>query len=145
MVETTKQHENDGDHEVWIRCFTAALTGAVASGKVRAEANKPHHIAKSCAEFADAALIEERQRLCSAISYFVTGRIRGDRSGGLRINVRANICGDYRSQTPPCGGAFHRLDRPESPVASRLERGGARAIRSPLGSMPVPLRPRKRD
>ena len=73
MAETPK-HENDGDHEIWIRCFTAVLTGALASGKVRAEANKPHHIAKSCAEFADAALIEERQRRHTPnYDMFVTG------------------------------------------------------------------------
>ena len=58
----TKQHENDDDHEVWIRCFTAVLTGAVAAGSTISEANNPEKFAERCAIFADAALNEERQR-----------------------------------------------------------------------------------
>ena len=62
MAETTKQHENDDDHEVWMRCFTAVLMGAVAAGSTISEANNPEKFAQRCATFADAALSEERRR-----------------------------------------------------------------------------------
>lgn len=61
MAETTR-HDNDDDHEVWIRCFTAVLTGAIATGSTIAEANNPEKLAQRCAIFAEAALNEERQR-----------------------------------------------------------------------------------
>jgi hypothetical protein len=61
MAETTR-HDDDSDHDVWVRCFTAVLTGAIATGSTIAEANNPEKLAQRCALFADAALTEERQR-----------------------------------------------------------------------------------
>lgn len=61
MAETTR-HDNDDDHEVWMRCFTAVLTGAVAAGSTIGEANHPERLAQRCATFADAALKAERER-----------------------------------------------------------------------------------
>ena len=61
MSETTS-HDNDDDHEAWVRCFTAVLTGAIAAGSTIGEANHPEKLAQRCAIFADAALNEERKR-----------------------------------------------------------------------------------
>ena len=61
MAETTR-HDNEDDHEAWVRCFTAVLTGAVAAGSTIGEANHPEKLAQRCGTFADAALNEERKR-----------------------------------------------------------------------------------
>jgi hypothetical protein len=61
MAETTK-HDNAGDHEIWMRCFTAALAGSLAAGNTLADANNPEGMAHRCGRFADAALNVERER-----------------------------------------------------------------------------------
>ena len=47
------------DHEVWVKCFVATLSGA--AGAV-VESGGPDDVASMCAAIADAALAEERKR-----------------------------------------------------------------------------------
>ena len=54
------RHQNEHDHEVWLRCFAAAITG-VLSGNF-AEASIPEAVVQRCALIADAGLDEERRR-----------------------------------------------------------------------------------
>jgi hypothetical protein len=55
MPEQTMRLE---DEELWVRCFTAALTGMTARGGQP----QPEEIARVCGEIADGALIEIRRR-----------------------------------------------------------------------------------
>lgn len=55
------KHENDNDHEIWIRCFTAAIGGPLSHG-AGDHHPRPMDVMAYCAQMADAALVEERQR-----------------------------------------------------------------------------------
>jgi len=61
-------HDNDHDHEVWMRCFTAAIAGAFpaqeasASQIIAEETPNPVVLVEWCGKIADAALGVERQR-----------------------------------------------------------------------------------
>ena len=59
--QTVKRHDDDLDHEVWLRCFTAALQGVFAGRASQARGN-PETLMRWCATIADAALDEERRR-----------------------------------------------------------------------------------
>ncbi len=52
-------HDDDRDHDVWLRCFTAALAGPTTTGP---HGHRPNDIAEVCGQIADAALDEERKR-----------------------------------------------------------------------------------
>jgi|RhiMetdeSRZDD1v2_1073273.scaffolds.fasta_scaffold04904_14 hypothetical protein len=54
----TMKHDSDTDHEVWLRCFTAALGGLIGEHQVHTSED----VAEICAKIADAALKEERKR-----------------------------------------------------------------------------------
>jgi hypothetical protein len=54
----TMKHESDSDHEVWLRCFTAALAGPTGGHQV----HTAEDVAEMCARIADAALREEHKR-----------------------------------------------------------------------------------
>ena len=60
MAEATNKHESGNDHQVWFRCFTAAIMGVTSAQLGTPE--KPEGIARLCAAVADAALNEERRR-----------------------------------------------------------------------------------
>jgi hypothetical protein len=60
MAEAPNKHESDNDHQVWFRCFTAAIMGVTSAQLGTPE--KPEGIARLCAAVADAALNEERRR-----------------------------------------------------------------------------------
>lgn len=49
------------DHEVWLKCFVATLSGATRTVATE-DAVGPEHIASICAAIADAAVQEERRR-----------------------------------------------------------------------------------
>ena len=53
----TITHDNDHDHEVWMRCFTAAIAG-VFPAHTQAD---PEAIVEWCGKIADSALGVERQ------------------------------------------------------------------------------------
>jgi hypothetical protein len=55
----TMMHDDDRDHDVWLRCFTAALAGSTTAGQ---HGNKAKDVAEMCGQIADAALDEERKR-----------------------------------------------------------------------------------
>jgi hypothetical protein len=57
----TMTHDNDHDHEVWVRCFTAAIAGAFSAGNMQRQAH-PTNFIEWCGEIADGALEEERKR-----------------------------------------------------------------------------------
>jgi hypothetical protein len=59
MAEEAKQLGED--HEVWLKCFVATLSGATTALGAENTAG-PEHIASLCAAIADAALAEERKR-----------------------------------------------------------------------------------
>lgn len=50
------KHDSDFDHAVWIRCFTAAISGRLAPSVPALQ------VAQDAAAIADAALEEERRR-----------------------------------------------------------------------------------
>ena len=52
---------NTNDHEVWMRCFTAAIA-AVLGAREAADDSDLESIVKYCGHIADAALDEERTR-----------------------------------------------------------------------------------
>jgi len=56
--DMTMTHDNDHDHEVWMRCFTAAIAG-VFPAQTQAD---PVAIVEWCGKIAHAALEVERQR-----------------------------------------------------------------------------------
>jgi hypothetical protein len=58
-VEPTIKHPNERDHDVWMQFFTAALSTAMTA---KVHEGGPASIAEICAEIADAALDQERQR-----------------------------------------------------------------------------------
>ena len=60
LMSETNRHESDTDHELWMRCFTAALNGVTAAQL--GTPPKPQDCARMCGEIADAALEEERRR-----------------------------------------------------------------------------------
>jgi hypothetical protein len=59
MTEGLKQIGED--HEVWLKCFVATLSGAIRT--VTTEGGvAPEEVTSICAAIADAALAQERQR-----------------------------------------------------------------------------------
>ena len=67
-------NDNANDHEIWIRCFTAAIPG-ILSTESRQSAERPalERIAKLCADVADVLLDEERKRRPAADSGMTPG------------------------------------------------------------------------
>jgi hypothetical protein len=63
---STNTHD-EHDNEVWLRCFTAAITG-VFPGRESQSRSDPAVVVKWCGVIADAALNEERRRRVSAKS-----------------------------------------------------------------------------
>jgi len=59
MTEEVKQLGED--HEVWLKCFVATLSGATTALGAENRVG-PEHITTMCAAIADAALAEERKR-----------------------------------------------------------------------------------
>jgi hypothetical protein len=59
---STNTHD-EHDNEVWLRCFTAAITG-VFPGRESQSRSDPAVVVKWCGVIADAALKEERRRDC---------------------------------------------------------------------------------
>ncbi len=55
----TTKHD-DRDHDIWMRCFTAAITGLLA-GSQGAEP-RPEYLVSVCCGIADEALQEESRR-----------------------------------------------------------------------------------
>jgi len=49
------------DHEVWLKCFVATLSGGTTATGAENRVG-PEHIASMCAAIADAALAEGRKR-----------------------------------------------------------------------------------
>lgn len=58
-MTTEGQKQLGEDHEVWLKCFVATLSGAT---RTVTESRGPEDVASICAAIADAALKEERQR-----------------------------------------------------------------------------------
>ena len=59
MTEGSKQ--TGEDHEVWLKCFVATLSGATGTTTTGSDV-RPEDVASICAAIADAAVKEERQR-----------------------------------------------------------------------------------
>jgi len=59
MTEELKQLGED--HEVWLKCFVATLSGATMALGTENRVG-PEHSVSMCAAIADAALVEERKR-----------------------------------------------------------------------------------
>ena len=54
MTKHENRHESSADHELWVQCFLAAISGATSG--------QPEDVAALSARVADAALEEERRR-----------------------------------------------------------------------------------
>jgi hypothetical protein len=57
----TMTRHNDQDHEVWMRCFTAAIAGVFPAREAQTRPD-PAVLVEWCGKIADAALEVERQR-----------------------------------------------------------------------------------
>jgi hypothetical protein len=55
----SQRHQTDHDHEVWLRCFTAAIAAALPAREAMTD---PTVLVEWCGKIADAALEVERQR-----------------------------------------------------------------------------------
>ena len=59
MANDPEKITNDTDHEIWLKCFTAALGGTLSRYPQSLE---PPNVVSQCGELADLALKEEQKR-----------------------------------------------------------------------------------